>query len=499
MLIAFVIIFIASIFIPGPMIIILVVNTAVVVILSSLQIFSAVFPRSTPDRRRTTSHAFASIIIPAYNEPPALLMHTLDALSQLKHDAFEVLVIDNNTKDPETWRPVESYVRTLGKKFRFFHVDNLPGFKAGALNYVSQFVNQKSKYIAVIDADYEVEPEFLTTALSYFTDKDIALVQFPQQYRNCTAANQPIADEYRHFFKIYMNMANHMDCVPSTGTVSVYAFDALRRIGGFSEKALTEDADAGLRLYAAGYRGVYVDRSIGYGLMPYDIEAYRKQKNRWATGNAQSIKTLFSLYGKIPFRSWLGFLTNLTAWDHLNLLPFAVLAAYTIVLLPAFPTTDLHRDLLDVASISIFITLASKFALFIASLRGQKNIIPRAFRAFVVHMGMTLLYSEAVGVLWFGTKSKFERTNKFILSNMPSLLKNSYRELILGVWFGAGVLEAIVWGTRSITVIAFLLSSLMLFSIYYIAYKIAPTKIYSKKILADLEHEYQLYLPANTA
>jgi len=499
MFIAFILVFAASILVPGPMIVILVANTAVVAILSSLQIFSAIFPRSEPDRRTTSSHAFVSILVPAYNEPPALLMHTLDALSRVQHENFEVLVIDNNTKDPEIWQPVELYTRTLGGKFRFFHVDHLPGFKAGALNYILKFADPRSEYAAVIDADYEVEPEFLTAALSYFTEKDIAFVQFPQQYRNCVKANQPIADEYRHFFKIYMNMANYLDCVPPTGTVSVYTMAALRRIGGFHEQALTEDADAGLRLYAAGYRGVYADHSIGYGLMPYDIEAYRKQKNRWATGNAQSVKSLFSLYGKIPFRSWLGFLANLTAWDHLNFLPFAVLAAYTIVLLPFIPTTELHRDLITVASVSIFITLASKFALFVVALRGQKKIVRRAFKAFVVHMGMTLLYSEAFGVLLFGTKSGFERTNKFIFSKMPSLLKNSYRELILGVWFAAGVAESVWWGTRTLTVVAFFVSSLTLLSIYYVAWKIAPTKTYSKKMLADLEDKYRQYLSPEIA
>ena len=171
-----------------------------------------------------------------------------------------------------------------------------------------------------------------------------------------------------------------------------------------------------------------------------------------------------------------------------------MLAAYTIVLIPFISTTVSHQGLLTIASLSIFITLASKFALFVVSLRGQKKVLRRAFKAFIVHMGMTLLYSEALGVLLFGTKSGFERTNKFILSKMPSLLKNSYRELILGAWFAIGVAEAVLWGTRPITIIAFLVSSLMLLSFYYVAWKIAPTKTYSKKILADLEHEYQPYL-----
>ena len=493
-LLIFIVVLLASIFAPGSMMVILIINTAIVMLLSVLQIFAALFSRFEPRRTSASSHAFVSVLIPTYNEPPAILMYTLEALSRLKYENFEVLVIDNNTKDPAVWQPVETFTRTLGERFRFFHVDELSGYKAGALNYILNFVNPKSAYTAVIDADYVVEPEFLNVALSYFVDKDIALVQFPQQYRNCTNANQPIADEYRHFFKIYMNMANHMDCVPSTGTVSVYALDILRSIGGFREEALTEDADVGLRIYGAGYRGVYVDHSMGYGLMPYDIESYRKQKKRWATGNAQSIRTLFSLCGRIPFRSWLGFLSHLTAWDHFNLLPFAVLAAYSILLLPIVPLTAPHRNLLTIASLSIFITLTSKFALFVATLKGQKRILPRAIKAFIVHMGMTLLYSQALGTIWFGTKVGFERTNKFILAKIPSLLKNTYRELILGIWFAAGTVEAIFWGTRLITVAAFLISSLTVLSIYYVYWKISSTKAYSQKLLMELEREYRPYL-----
>ena len=493
MLLVFVVILIASILIPGAMITVLIFNTGIVILLSVLQIVIALFPRFEPHRKNNIGHPFVSVLVPAYNEPPALLMQTLEALSALDYEHFEVLVIDNNTKDKNIWKPVETFTKSLGERFRFFHIDQLSGFKAGALNYALKRLDQKSEYVAVIDADYMVRSHFLKEALSYFAHENIALVQFPQQYRNCTDENRPINDEYRHFFKIYMNMANHLDCVPSTGTVSIYALYVLRQIGGFREEALTEDADVGLRIYGAGYRGVYVDRTMGYGLIPYDLESYRKQKWRLAFGNAQSLKTLFSLIGKIPFLSWLGFFAHLTAWGHLNFFPFAVLGAYTIVLLPFVPITWFHRQLLTVASVSIFITLVSKMILFVVALRHQKKPLSRSLRAFAVHMGMTLVYSEAWLAMLVQTRSAFERTNKFILSNMPSLLKNSYKELILGIWFLVGTYEAIIWGTRTITLIAFAVSAITLFSIYYVFWKIYPTKIRSRDILFELERKYRAY------
>lgn len=490
----FIVILAAAMFIPHAVFIFLLVNLGIVVFLSVSQIIIALLPRFQPGSKKPEIWPFVSILVPAYNEPPAVLMQTLEKLSRLKYDNYEVLIIDNNTKDPDVWMPVKNFSLTLGDKFRFFHVDPLSGFKAGALNFAIERVNEKSEFVAVIDADYTVSHDFLETALAYFIVDKIALVQFPQFYRNSIDENRPVADEYRHFFGIYMNMANHFDCVPSTGTVSIYRLKALRNIGGFRKEALTEDADVGLRLYGAGYRGVYVDRPMGYGFMPYDLEAYRKQKWRWAYGNAQSIKMLFALSGKIPFKSWIGFFFHLTAWDHLNLLPFAVLGAYSVLLIPAVPITDLHRQLLSLASLSIFITSVSKFFLFLAALHGSKNLFSRAFKACIIHMGMTLIYSEAWLACLFGVKSVFERTNKFILAKMPSLLKNTSKELILGFWFLIGTVEAVFWGTRKISVFAFILSALVLFSIFYVYWKIMPTKFCSKKQIADLEEKFKLFL-----
>lgn len=490
----FILILAATVFFPQYVLIFVVLNLFAGLFLSIFQITIALLPDFKPKRSQVKTQPLVSILVPAYNEPPTIFMHTLEALSRLKYDRFEVLAIDNNTQDPNVWKPVEAFVKTLGKKFRFFHIDCLSGFKAGALNYLLERMDSESEYVAVTDADYLVKPDFLTTASSYFSDKNIALVQFPQRYRNCMEKNQPIANEYRHFFGIYMNMANHLDCVPSTGTVSVYKASVLKQIDGFRGEALTEDADVGLRIYKAGYRGIYVDHPIGYGLIPYDLEAYRKQKWRWAFGNAQSIKTLFLLFGKIPFKSWFGFLLHLTAWDHLNFLPFAVIAAYAIVLLPSIPITLSHLHLLELASVSLFVTLASKWILFLVSLRHQKNSFRRSWQAFIVHMGMTLVYSEAWLAFLFQTKFTFERTNKFILAKMPNLFKNTYKELFLGIWFLVGIAEAIFLGEKIITIVAFFVSSLILFSIYYVYWKISPTKAYSKKILSGMEKRYSKYL-----
>src|SRR6185312_3954346 len=125
-----------------------------------------------------------SIHVPAYNEPPAMLIETLEALARLDYSNFEVLVIDNNTRDEAVWRPVEAHCAKLGERFRFFHVAPLAGFKAGALNFALRETATDAGIVAVIDSDYVVESNWLRDLVPGFQDERIAIVQAPQDYRD---------------------------------------------------------------------------------------------------------------------------------------------------------------------------------------------------------------------------------------------------------------------------------------------------------------------------
>ncbi len=142
----FILILTASAFIPKYVVILLALNVIIGLFLSIFQIVIALLPHFKPRRNQLKTQPFVSIFVPAYNEPPTILMQTLEALSRLKYDHFEALVIDNNTKDPAVWKPVKTFIETLGPKFRFFHVDRLSGFKAGALNYLLNYADKKSEF-----------------------------------------------------------------------------------------------------------------------------------------------------------------------------------------------------------------------------------------------------------------------------------------------------------------------------------------------------------------
>jgi cellulose synthase/poly-beta-1,6-N-acetylglucosamine synthase-like glycosyltransferase len=73
------------------------------------------------------------------------------------------------------------------------------------------------------------------------------------------------------------------------GTVGFIRKESIHKTGEWSENIITEDSEMGLRMNLKGFKGVYVDESVGKGLMPFTWYSCRKQRFRWAYGNAQTL------------------------------------------------------------------------------------------------------------------------------------------------------------------------------------------------------------------
>jgi exo-beta-1,3-glucanase (GH17 family)/cellulose synthase/poly-beta-1,6-N-acetylglucosamine synthase-like glycosyltransferase len=245
-----------------------------------------------PARHGHGSTRKVSVHLPAYNEPPELLIETLDALARLDYPNFEVLVIDNNTPDEATWRPVEAHCAALGERFRFFHVAPLAGFKAGALNFALAKTAADAEVVAVIDSDYKVEPNWLHDLMPAFDSPRIAIVQAPQDYRDehDSAFKAMCYAEYRGFFYIGMITRNERNAIIQHGTMTLVRRFVLWAVGGWSEWCITEDAELGLRVFEAGYEAVYLTHSYGRGVMPDTFVDYKRQRFRWAYGAMQILR-----------------------------------------------------------------------------------------------------------------------------------------------------------------------------------------------------------------
>ena len=287
---------------------------------------------------------FVSIHLACYNEPPEMVFVTLDSLAELKYENFEVLVIDNNTKDPAIWKPVQEYCEKLGSKFRFFHLEPWPGFKAGALNFGLKETDPRADVVAVIDADYVVREDWLASLTGYFHDPKVAVVQCPQAHRDYehNRFRRMTAWEYDGFFRIGMHHRNERNAIIQHGTMTMVRRSALEGTGNWSEWTICEDAELGLRLMHAGYELVYVDELMGKGLTPADFKAYKSQRYRWAFGAMQILKGRWSwMTKKGPLSSGqrFHFLTGWFSWfaDALHLI-FTMMAIFWTAGMVAFPT-----------------------------------------------------------------------------------------------------------------------------------------------------------------
>jgi exo-beta-1,3-glucanase (GH17 family)/cellulose synthase/poly-beta-1,6-N-acetylglucosamine synthase-like glycosyltransferase len=384
-----------------------------------------------------------SIHLPIYNEPPQMVIETLNALAHLDYDNFEVIVLDNNTPEPETWRPVEAHCRKLNAEagaqlFRFFHFEQLKGFKGGALNRALALTDPGAAYVAVIDSDYQVQPFWLRRVIPYFASPSIALVQGPQDYRDApqNLFKAMAYEEYRGFFHIGMVERNEHNAIIQHGTMTIVRKDALEEVDGWSEWCITEDTELGLKMFEAGYEAAYVPQSMGSGLMPDTLEAFMSQRYRWVYGAMQIMKrharAIFRGGSALSLPQRYHFLSGWLPWisDGLGMLVTILALIWTALMWLAPSYIDVPMPALSAAAMALFATKLIKTLLLY-----PPKVRSGFWGALVASVaGMALTHSVGKAV-WTGllTSSKpFLRTPKCAdPANFTQVLRVIWQEATL--------------------------------------------------------------------
>jgi len=360
-----------------------------------------------------------SLHLPCYNEPPDMVKLTLDSLSRLDYPNFEVLVLDNNTRDPEIWKPVQAHCALLGERFRFYHLGRWPGAKSGALNFALTQTSRDAEIIGVIDSDYQVTANWLSVLVPYFENQRVGWVQAPQDHREWEndLFKESINWEYAGFFDIGMVARNEDNAIIQHGTMTLIRRLALEETGKWAEWTITEDAELGLRLLEHGYESVYLDYRFGHGLTPDDFTAYKKQRYRWAFGACQILKghwrslTPFRRTGLSAGQKY-HFITGWLPWfaDAFYLL-FTVLSVFwTLGLVLAPRTFDFPLSIFVMPTVGVFVAkLVHHLVLY--STRVKCNMRQRVGAA-IAGMGLTYSIGRAIWQGIFTKSIPFLRTPK---------------------------------------------------------------------------------------
>jgi cellulose synthase/poly-beta-1,6-N-acetylglucosamine synthase-like glycosyltransferase len=405
-----------------------------------------------------------SIHLPICNEPPEMVRQTLDALAALDYDRFEVLVIDNNTKDPAVWEPVAEHCAKLGPKFRFYTLGKYAGYKAGALNFALRETAPDAEVIGVIDSDYIVDPDWLRSMAPAFADERVGFTQSPQDYRDNDGSlfKRLMFWEYAGFFQAGMVTRNERNAIIQHGTMTLIRKQALINENGWAEWCITEDSQLGLRLMRAGYEAVYSKKSFGKGVMPDDFNAFRKQRYRWAYGAMRIVRAnaaaLFNPFNRdLTLGQRWHFVTGWLPWmgDALGLVFLVMGLGWSLGLILDPVRFEFPIALFMLPSIGLFVfKIAQILALY-------KNRVACGFGDRIGAAVAGLALSHSIGkAVWkglFTNKLPFLRTPK--MKNAPALVQGlimSREELVLlvltwgalaGVGFGHhwATLETKLW------------------------------------------------------
>lgn len=421
----------------------------VVLCQTALQILAAARPKVAALRPNVPDsyQPFVSIHLVYANEPAAVVIRSLQRLAKLDYVHYEVVVFHNNAPETDDMHLVRQYCQFRPDIFTFAHRDTIPGGKAGALEWARRLMSPRTELIAVVDADYQVRPDFLRECTPYFYDPSVALVQTPQDYIDAGTQNVGLALDFRSFFTVAMKDAQTVGAVTFTGTMGLLRAElfADRRLM-WNTSCITEDTELGLRINQLGYRGVYIDQSFGMGMLPLDYTGLRIQRQRWTFGNAQILIEHIRMIMTAPrlnIGQRLSFLVQLSAWLRFELLITSglVLALFVQWVQPGSLVVGSAISLLSICLASAFIGRA----IYTIIGMGVSVRLSRRWRAFISHTG--LLGIMCTGWLRYvmGLPLHFRVTNKNTAERdtsnrgyLPELILPGLLVLVLAleVWSG---------------------------------------------------------------
>ncbi|HYH14490.1 MAG TPA: glycosyltransferase, partial [Flavisolibacter sp.] len=233
---------------------------------------------------------FISIQLPVYNEK-FVIERLMDALTKLDYpkDLYEIQVLDDSTDETKDIIDAKARaIRLQGVSIEVLRRPDRKGFKAGALQYGLSLC--KGELIAIFDADFVPDPDFLKSLVPHFTDSQVGLVQarwghLNREENHLTRIQTFLLDT--HFSIEQAGRYNAGYFINFCGTAGIWRKRCIEEAGGWDGDVLSEDLDISYRAQLKGWRLVYDEETEVPAELPAVIEAFKIQQFRWTKGMAQ--------------------------------------------------------------------------------------------------------------------------------------------------------------------------------------------------------------------
>jgi cellulose synthase/poly-beta-1,6-N-acetylglucosamine synthase-like glycosyltransferase len=145
--------------------------------------------------------------------------------------------------------------------------------------------------VTIFDAEDEPHPNILQMVNTIMTREEAPVVQSGVQLMNYSDRWFSALNvlEYFFWFKSRMHYHSAIKMVPLGGNTVFVERDLLRKMGGWDQTCLTEDADIGIRLSTQNVpiRVVYDDEYVTREETPPTVGQFIKQRTRWNQGFLQ--------------------------------------------------------------------------------------------------------------------------------------------------------------------------------------------------------------------
>lgn len=270
--------------------------------------------------------------LPTFNEHGLIVRAARAALKiDWPPERLHVQILDDST-DTESRSAARSAVyllRDSGIDAALIARENRSGFKAGAL--AAGLALSSAEFVAILDADYVPEPDFLRLCIRAIQSEDrIGFVQARCDYLNAgenaiTWSQQRILDAHFAVEQPARNWSGHL--MPFNGTCGIWRRSAIEGAGGWSSDTLAEDLDLSYRAQLKGWRAQFLSTVSVRGELPGTLSVWRRQQFRWTKGFAEGGRKLLPRV----WRSRLSLAQKLVSTVHLASGMLGPLAVVTVV------------------------------------------------------------------------------------------------------------------------------------------------------------------------
>ncbi|MBK0382935.1 glycosyltransferase [Pedobacter sp. SD-b] len=400
-----------------------------------------------------------TIQLPLYNEL-YVVERLINAVCNLNYPShkLEIQVLDDS--DDQSLIQTEGIInkmKTLGYDILHIKREKNIGFKAGALQHGIK--SAKGEFIAIFDADFLPEADFLQKLIPYFNATQIGMVQsrwghINQDYSLLTKIQGFGLDGHFTVEQTGRNKANLF--MNFNGTAGIWRKECIIDAGGWQHDTLTEDLDLSYRAQLKGWEFIYVENVVTPAELPVESNALRSQQHRWTKGAIETSKKMIKEIWKADVglkKKIFGTLHLMNSYVFIFVFITSILSVPVLIIKNNHDINPIYFDmmtffLLGFVIVTIFYIVAT------SSKKESIKTFAKLYPMFL-SVSMALSFHNSVAVLegLFGFKSDFIRTPKFNITNLDqnfeqniyikrALPKAFFAEFFLVLYFALGLFFA---------------------------------------------------------